>query len=274
MGDIFKKIENDSKKDKEKSLMNSRETDFDTNIGPEQGSEPPSEKKIGQSEIEKTGSIKVASDGFTVHCISIIGQIEGHYLLPSTQKTTKYEHILPMLVEIEEDDGIDGLLVILNTVGGDVEAGLAISEMIASMKKPSVSLVLGGGHSIGIPLAVSAKRSFIVPSATMTLHPVRYNGVVIGAPQTYYYLDKIQDRIFRFISQNSKISEERLRELSIVNDEMVADIGSILDGNRAVEEGLIDSVGGLSSALGALRALTKEKRKKIKEVSKKGKDRD
>ena len=140
------------------------------------------------------------------------------------------------------------------------------------MKKPSVSLVLGGGHSIGIPLAVSAKRSFIVPSATMTLHPVRYNGVVIGAPQTYYYLDKIQDRIFRFISQNSKISEERLRELSIVNDEMVADIGSILDGNRAVEEGLIDSVGGLSSALGALRALAKENRKKIKEGSKKGKD--
>lgn len=274
MGDIFKKIENDSKKDKEKSLMNSRETDFDTNIGPEQGNDPPSEKKSGQSEIEKTGSIKVASDGFTVHCISIIGQIEGHYLLPSTQKTTKYEHILPMLVEIEEDDGIDGLLVILNTVGGDVEAGLAISEMIASMKKPSVSLVLGGGHSIGIPLAVSAKRSFIVPSATMTLHPVRYNGVVIGAPQTYYYLDKIQDRIFRFISQNSKISEERLRELSVVNDEMVADIGSILDGNRAVKEGLIDSVGGLSSALGALRTLAKEKRKKIKEVSKKGKDGD
>ena len=208
-----------------------------------------------RSEIEKSGSVTSRRDGFTVHCMSVIGQIEGHYVLPNTQKTTKYEHIMPALIAIEEDDLIDGLLIILNTVGGDVEAGLAIAEMIASMKKPSVSLVLGGGHSIGIPLAVSAKKSFIVPSATMTLHPVRFSGTVIGAMQTYSYLDKIQDRIVSFIVKNSGIEEKRLRELLSVTDEIASDIGSLLDGERAVAEGLIDSLGGVSDALSALREM-------------------
>ncbi len=184
-----------------------------------------------------------------LHCISIIGQIEGHQVLPSQNKTTRYEHILPQLVAIEEAEEIEGLIMLLNTVGGDVEAGLAIAELVAGMKKPTVSLVLGGGHSIGVPLAVSAKRSFIVPSATMTIHPVRMSGLVLGVPQTLSYFDKMQERITRFVANNSNISPERFLELSRTVGEMVMDVGTVLDGEQAVEEGLIDELGTLSDAI-------------------------
>lgn len=186
-----------------------------------------------------------------IHCMSIIGQIEGHYLLQDGQKATKYEHIIPELISIEEDEKIRGLLIILNTMGGDVEAGLAIAELIASMKKPTVSLVLGGGHSIGVPLATAAKRSFIVPSATMTLHPVRINGLVLGAPQTFRYFEDMQKRIVHFICAHSKASPEQIIELMMRPDELATDIGSIIDGNEAVRYGIIDSVGGLCDALAA-----------------------
>ncbi|MBQ4509963.1 MAG: ATP-dependent Clp protease proteolytic subunit [Clostridia bacterium] len=198
--------------------------------------------------IEKSGSIK--SDN--IQCISIIGQIEGHYALPSDQKATKYEHIVPLLVAIERSEEIEGLIIILNTLGGDVEAGLAIAELIASMKKPTVSLVLGGGHSIGVPLAVCAKKSFIVPSATMTIHPVRVSGTVIGTPQTYFYFEKMQNRIIKFVCDNSKISSEKLKSLMLETEQIATDTGSVIDGREAVEYGLIDEVGGLSEALAAL----------------------
>jgi len=181
-----------------------------------------------------------------------VGQIEGHYSMGEGQKATKYESILPELVDINTNGDSDGLLILLNTVGGDVEAGLAIAEMIASMDKPTVSLVLGGGHSIGVPLAVSARRSFIVPTATMTVHPVRISGTVVGAPQTFYYFDRMQDRILNFVSEHSRIAPERLRELMMKTDEIATDIGSIIDGRQAVEEGIIDEIGGLSQATRAL----------------------
>ena len=190
-----------------------------------------------------------------IRSMTIIGQVEGHSLLPENVKSTKYEHIIPSLVSLEEDEDAKGLLVILNTAGGDVEAGLAIAEMIASMKKPTVSLVIGGGHSIGVPLAVSARRSFIVPTASMTVHPVRMSGTMIGAPQTYDYLSRVQKRILRFVASHSKISEKRLSELMLVPDELASDMGSVLDGFQAVEEGIIDEVGGLSSALDTLRGM-------------------
>lgn len=193
-----------------------------------------------------------------IHCLTVIGQIEGHYILPPQNKTTKYEHIIPALVAIEEDTSIEGLLIILNTVGGDVEAGLAISEIIAGMGKPTVSIVVGGGHSIGVPLAVSAKRSFIVPSATMTIHPVRMNGTVLGVPQTLSYFDKMQERITRFVTENSNISAERFYELMMKKDELVMDVGSVLDGHTAVDEGLIDSLGGLSEAIECLYSLIEQ----------------
>ena len=189
--------------------------------------------------------------------MSIIGQIEGHYLLPEGQKATKYEHLIPELVEIEESDEVDGLLMILNTMGGDVEAGLAIAELVASMKKPSVSLVLGGGHSIGVPLATAADRSFIVPSATMTIHPVHINGLVLGAPQTFHYFEEMQKRIVKFICDHSKASPDVIHELMMRPDELATDIGSIIDGREAVEYGVIDSLGGLSDALSALREMAR-----------------
>lgn len=187
-----------------------------------------------------------------IHCLTVIGQIEGHYILPPQNKTTKYEHIIPSLVAIEQDPDIEGLLIILNTVGGDVEAGLAISELIAGMKKPTVSIVVGGGHSIGVPLAVSAKQSFIVPSATMTIHPVRMNGLLLGIPQTLSYFDRMQERIINFVTKNSGISASRFKELMMKKDELVMDVGSVLDGDTAVKEGLIDNLGGLSDAVECL----------------------
>ncbi|MFO7265051.1 MAG: ATP-dependent Clp protease proteolytic subunit [Limnochordales bacterium] len=191
----------------------------------------------------------------SVHVLSIIGQIEGHVLLPAKNKTTKYEHVIPQLVAIEQDPKIQGLLVVLNTVGGDIEAGLAIAEMIASLSKPTVSLVLGGGHSIGAPIAVAADYSFIAPTATITIHPIRLTGLVIGVPQTYEYLDKMQDRVIRFIVQHSRISEAKLREVMFRTGELVRDVGTVLIGRDAVEIGLIDQLGGLKEALGKLKQL-------------------
>ena len=215
------------------------------------------------TDIEKDGAAVIKNSRESIHCLSIIGQIEGHYLLPEGQKATKYEHIIPLLVSVEEDDGVDGVLMILNTMGGDVEAGLAIAEMIASMTKPTVSLVLGGGHSIGVPLATSATRSFIVPSATMTIHPVRINGLVVGVPQTFRYFEEMQKRIVDFICKHSSATPEKIRELMMRPDELATDVGSIIEGRQAVEYGIIDRVGGLSDALRELRGLIAERKKNI-----------
>lgn len=205
--------------------------------------------------IEKTGEVISQNSKHLIHCLSVIGQVEGHYVLPSQNKTTKYEHIIPALVAIEQDRSIEGLVIILNTVGGDVEAGLAIAELIAGMKTPTVSIVVGGGHSIGVPLAVSADHSFIVPSATMTIHPVRMNGLVLGVPQTLSYFDKMQDRIVNFVTSNSKISEENFRSLMLKTGELAMDMGTVVDGEEAVKLGLIDSLGGLSDAIEMLYSL-------------------
>ena len=193
-----------------------------------------------------------------IHCLSIIGQIEGHYALGEGQKATKYEHIIPMLVSVEQDEEIEGLLILLNTMGGDVEAGLAISEVIASMKKPTVSVVLGGGHSIGVPLAVSSKRSFIVPSATMTIHPVRMNGLVVGVPQSFKYFSEMQRRIVDFICEHSRAEKDTVYELMMRPDMMATDVGSIIDGEEAVKYGIIDEIGGLDKALDALQGMIAE----------------
>ena len=217
-------------------------------------------EKRGEAGEEKDGGMVLKSSKGTIHCMSIIGQIEGHYLSPENQKTTKYEHIIPLLAAIEESEEIDGLLVMLNTMGGDVEAGLAIAEMISSMSKPTVSIVLGGGHSIGVPLAVAAKRSFIVPSATMTVHPVRFNGLVIGVRQSFEYMREVQDRICDFICRNSKVTREKLESLMNNTDSMANDVGTIIGGSEAVECGLIDSVGGLSDAMQALREMIKSRK--------------
>jgi len=195
-----------------------------------------------------------------IHCLSIVGQIEGHQVLPEDTKTTKYEHVLPLLAAIEESEEIEGLLVLLNTMGGDVEAGLAIAELLAGMTKPSVSLVLGGGHSIGVPLAVAAKRSMIAPSAAMTIHPVRLNGVVIGVPQTYHYLSRIQERIVSFVTEHSSVSREEYLRLMNNTDELANDVGSVIYGREAVERGLIDQLGTLADALAWLHARIAQRR--------------
>ncbi len=222
-------------------------------------SESETEERLDQAElIEKTGEVVPHNAKHLIHCLTVIGQVEGHYVLPSQNKTTKYEHIIPALVAIEQDRSIQGLVIILNTVGGDVEAGLAIAELIAGMKTPTVSLVVGGGHSIGVPLAVSAKHSFIVPSATMTIHPVRMNGLVLGVPQTLSYFDKMQDRIVNFVTSNSNISEQDFRNLMLQTGELTMDMGTVVDGERAVELGLIDSLGGLSDAIDCLYSLIEE----------------
>ena len=218
----------------------------------------------GENKLEyimKSGSVISRTDNETIHCLTIIGQIEGHYLLGEGQKATKYEHIIPLLVSIEESDEIDGMLMVLNTMGGDVEAGLAIAEMVASMSKPTVSLVLGGGHSIGVPLAVSANRSFIVPSATMTIHPVRISGTVVGVPQTYYYFERMQQRIVDFVCSHSGVTAETMQSLLMRTDQIATDVGSIIDGKEAERIGLIDEVGGLNEALSALREMISKGKK-------------
>ena len=213
-----------------------------------------------QESIKSTGSVISTSGEETIHCLTVIGQIEGHYALGDGQKATKYEHLIPLLVSIEESREIDGMLMVLNTMGGDVEAGLALAEMVASMSKPTVSLVLGGGHSIGVPLAVSAKKSFIVPSATMTIHPVRISGTVIGAPQSFYYFEQMQNRIIRFITDHSRVTEETFRSLLMRTDQIATDVGSIVEGTEAKKIGLIDETGGVSDALSALREMIRAKK--------------
>ena len=207
-------------------------------------------------EIKELGAKKAGN----IHCLTIVGQIEGHQLLPEDSKTTKYEHVLPLIAAIEESNEVEGLLILLNTMGGDVEAGLAIAELIAGMKKPNVSLVLGGGHSIGVPLAVAAQHSMIAPSAAMTIHPVRLNGVVIGVPQTYHYFSRIQERIVRFVTDHSRVSREEYLRLMTNTDELANDVGSVIYGGEAVEKGLIDRIGTLSDALDDLHRRIAERR--------------
>lgn len=223
-------------------------------------------------QIRETGSVLTHGKKHTVQCLTIIGQIEGHYVAPSQNKTTKYEHVIPQIVAVEEDPAIDGLLMILNTVGGDVEAGLAIAELVAGMKKPTVSLVLGGGHSIGVPLAVAAKKSFIAPSASMTIHPVRMNGLLLGVPQTLEYFQRMQDRITNFVTANSRISHERFMQLAMNTQELVMDVGTVLDGDEAVAEGLIDALGSLHEAMECLDGMIDaEKKRKTASKSTKSK---
>ena len=210
------------------------------------------QKQKEQELIAESGTVAATRGSHTIHCLTVIGTIEGHSFAPDNQKTTKYEHVIPQLVDIEEDPEIEALLVILNTVGGDVEAGLALAELIAGLSKPSATLVLGGGHSIGIPLAVSARRSFIVPTATMTVHPVRHSGMVLGVPQTMRYFEQMQERIVSFVSGHSSISAERFVQLMHNTGELVMDMGTVLNGQQAVDEGLIDALGGLGDALAYL----------------------
>ena len=210
------------------------------------------EQEERQQQIVDMGSATIRTARGTIYTLTIVGQIEGHQILPPTSKSTKYEHVLPLLAAVEESDEIDGLLVLLNTVGGDIEAGLAIAELIASMKKPTVSLVLGGGHSIGVPLAVAAQTSFIAPSAAMTIHPVRLNGLIIGVPQTFSYFERIQERIIEFVVHNSTIKRKTFTDMMLKTGELAADIGSVIYGEEAVRIGLIDHIGGLRDALDCL----------------------
>lgn len=221
-------------------------------------------RKIQLENIEMGGGSIAENGRERFWCISIIGQIEGHYLLPEGQKATKYEELIPLLVSIEEREDVDGLLILLNTMGGDVEAGLALAEMIASMTKPTVSLVLGGGHSIGVPLATAAKRSFIVPSATMTIHPVRISGLVVGVPQSFRYMQEMQKRIVNFICSHSKADAAVVQELMMRPDQLATDCGSVIEGQEAVKYGIIDEVGGLDAALSCLRSLCQKSAKKRK----------
>ena len=234
-------------KDEEKNENSSNETGKDEELI----------REFGQSVSQNAKHL--------IHCLTVIGQVEGHYVLAEQNKTTKYEHIIPALVAIEQDRSVEGLLIILNTVGGDVEAGLAIAELISGMKTPTVSIVVGGGHSIGVPLAVSAKHSFIVPTASMTIHPVRMNGTVLGIPQTLSYFDKMQDRIISFVTSNSGISEADFRRLMMNTEELVMDVGSVVDGEKAVSLGLIDEVGGLGDAMDCLYSMIESSEKRYKD---------
>ena len=222
-----------------------------------------------RQQVVQLGSDITKSDKGNIYTLTIIGQVEGHQVAPENVKTTKYEHVLPLLAGIEESEEIDGLLLLLNTVGGDIEAGLAISEMIAGMKKPTVSLVLGGGHSIGIPLAVCTKKSFITPTASMTVHPVRMTGLVVGAPQTFRYFGRIQEQIADFVTANSRISREQFEKYMMATGEMATDVGTILYGKEAVESGLIDKLGGLNDALNALHKMIETTRQKKENKSEK-----
>ena len=212
-------------------------------------SSPVEQQRLEQEQIEDLGSIWRTRGKHAIHCLTVVGQVEGHVEAPQGQKTTKYEHVIPQLVAVQEDPGIEGLLVLLNTVGGDVEAGLALAELIASISKPSAAVVLGGGHSIGIPLAVSARRSFIVPTATMTIHPVRHSGMILGVPQTMRWFEQMQERITGFVAAHSGMTEKRYTELMLRTGELVMDVGTVLDGRKAVREKLNDQLGGISDAL-------------------------
>lgn len=222
------------------------------------------EQQEKRDSIEEFGGIEIKTKRSTIYTLSIIGQIEGHQTLPETVKTTKYEHILPLLAGIEENDEVDGLLLLLNTVGGDIEAGLAIAELISGMRKPTVSLVLGGGHSIGVPLAVAASKCMIARSASMTIHPVRMTGMVVGAPQTYQYFNKVQDQILEFVTAHSNISKEQMLHYMMATDEIATDVGTVLYGTEAVECGLIEQVGDLGDALACLHELIEKKNRNQK----------
>lgn len=217
-----------------------------------------------QQQIVDMGSSTITTGRGTIHTLTIVGQVEGHQILPPNTKSTKYEHVMPLLAAIEESEDIDGLLILLNTMGGDIEAGLGIAELIASMSKPTVSLVLGGGHSIGVPLAVSAKASFIAPSAAMTIHPVRMSGLVIGVAQTFNYFQRIQERIIQFVTHNSNVKREIFTKMMLQTEELAADVGSVIYGEEAVRIGLIDRIGGLSDALDCLHEMMEERRKEVK----------
>lgn len=217
-------------------------------------------KKGGMETIKELGQMTVPQTKTNIHCMPIVGQIEGHIVLPPQNKTTKYEHIIPQLVALEENPEIEGVLIVLNTIGGDVEAGLAMAEMITSMSKPTVSLVLGGGHSIGVPISVAANYSFIAETASMTIHPIRLTGLVIGVPQTYEYLDKMQDRVVNFITRHSNVTNEKLRELMFRTGELARDIGTVLIGKDAVDCGMINEVGGISHAVKKLNELIAQRR--------------
>lgn len=218
----------------------------------EENNIPVEQQRLEKEQIEDMGSVYRTRGAHAIHCLTVIGQVEGHVEAPQGQKTTKYEHVIPQLVAVQEDPAIEGLLVLLNTVGGDVEAGLALAELIASISKPSAAVVLGGGHSIGIPLAVAGKVTLMAPSASMTIHPIRMSGLMIAAPQTYHYFERLQDRITRFVAAHSHITEERFRQLMLSSGDMANDVGSIVYGEEAVAEGLMDRVGTLSDALNAL----------------------
>lgn len=221
----------------------------------------PEERDTPQQQLVEMGSSVVKTRHGTVHCLTIIGQVEGHTVAPNNCKTTKYEHVLPLLAAIEESEDVNGLLLLINTMGGDIEAGLSIAEMIAGMTTPTVTLVLGGGHSIGIPLAVSGRKTFIAPSASMTIHPVRMSGTMIAAPQTYHYFDRIQERIIRFVAKNSRVEADQFRELMLHSGDMSNDVGSIVYGEQAVELGLMDEVGTLRDALASLYGMMEEKKR-------------
>lgn len=241
--------------------MSEKKTTGETQTAPDDGKENESvrmEQRLRM--VEDSGAVTTDNGQHRIHCMTIVGQIEGHYVLPSETKATKYEHMIPQLVAVDESREVDGLLLLLNTVGGDIEAGLALAELIAGMKKPTVSLVLGGGHSIGVPLAVAARRSFIVPSATMTIHPVRINGLVLGVPQAFTHFRRMQERIIDFVCTHSRMTPDRFAELCMNTGELATDVGSVLDGEEAVREGLIDRLGSLRDALDALTAMIEEKR--------------
>ena len=224
-----------------------------------QNEEREENRETPQQQIIEMGSAVVKNRHGTVHCLTIIGQIEGHMLLSNTTKTTKYEHVMPLIASIEASDEVDGLLLLLNTVGGDIEAGLGIAELVSGMKKPTATLVLGGSHSIGVPLAVCAKHTFIVPSASMTIHPVRMSGTVIAAPATYHYFERMQERIIDFVARNSRISAEKFRELMLSVGDMANDVGSVIYGKEAVALGIIERIGGLSDAMESLYQQIEEK---------------
>ena len=213
---------------------------------------PVEERRLEKEQIEDMGSVYRTKGAHAIHCLTVIGQIEGHVEAPQGQKTTKYEHVIPQLVAVQEDPAVEGLLVLLNTVGGDVEAGLALAELIASISKPSAAVVLGGGHSIGVPLAVCGKETFIAPTASMTVHPVRMSGTGIAAPETYRYFERLQERIIQFVAANSRVTAERFRELMLSSGDMANDVGTVLYGEQAVAEGIIDRIGTLGDALEAL----------------------
>lgn len=245
----------------DKNSVNTEQNENEVN---EKQNENKEKEQPSGDDVKEYGQVIIENKELNkrIHCLSIIGQIEGHVILPQQNKTTKYEHVLPQLAEIEEDENIHGILLLINTVGGDVEAGLAIAEMVATLSKPTVSLVLGGGHSIGVPLAVCSNYSYIVPSATMTIHPIRMSGTVIGVSQTFEYLDKMQDRIIDFVTSHSDISKKKLKELMLNRNQLSKDIGSIIVGKEAVSLGIINEIGGIKDALKKIYELIKEKRDK------------